>query len=106
VPAGVQKTRFLMLLILGEVKWEAPANTKKVIDRSPHPTPNLRQIHRLTGFFPVIPGLKCRIFVRKPGFSLNCQLDKGESKNHESHMVQGIKLPVICGVFNQEPRII
>ena len=95
-----------MLLILGEVKREAPANTKKVIDRSPHHTRNLRQIHRETGFVPLIPGFKSRIFVRKPGFSLNRQLDKGDSKNYESHMVQAIKLPVNCGVFNQERRII
>lgn len=34
VPAGVQKTRFLMLFVFGEVKGEAPAKSKKaIIDR-------------------------------------------------------------------------
>ncbi|TAF14951.1 MAG: hypothetical protein EAZ73_27825 [Oscillatoriales cyanobacterium] len=95
-----------MLFLFDEVKWEAPANSKKALDRSRYHTRKLRQIHRETGFVPLISGFKCRIFVRKPGFPLNRQLDKGDSKNYEAHMVQRIKLPLSCGVLNLERRII
>ncbi|MEG3858220.1 hypothetical protein [Microcoleus sp. herbarium12] len=42
VLGGVQNSLFLMLFLFGEVKCQAPTHTKKVRERSPAPTLNLR----------------------------------------------------------------
>ena len=52
VAGAVQKNRFLMLLLLGEVNPEAAANSKKIISGSPPQIRGLGKRHPETGCLP------------------------------------------------------